>query len=245
MINQDPNNNTFTQDHSPIIPQRSKLNYNLTIYERPDLTSKQKEFIELALDKKCKIILVNGPAGTSKTWLAVLCALKLLNQKRCSDILYIRSVVESSDSKIGALPGFIEDKFNVYLQPLVDKLEELLPKNNIASLQKEQRILGIPINFLRGLNWNAKAIVVDEAQNLNIKEMITLLTRIGKFSKVYILGDHCQSDLNGKSGFLKILNLFTDEISRENGIYTFQFSEDDVVRSELVKFIVKKIKELS
>jgi phosphate starvation-inducible PhoH-like protein len=232
------------KDKSPIIPQNSKIRNELSINER-ELTDKQKEFLSLAADKESKIIFVSGPAGTSKTFLSVLASLHLLNQKRMSDIIYIRSAVESADSKIGFLPGDGHEKMAPYIQPLLDKLMELLPKNDVDYLQKEGRIDSIPIGFLRGLNWNAKCIIVDEAQNITVKEIITTITRTGEFSKVFILGDPDQTDIGAKSGFFKVMNHFDDEESRKNGIFTFKFDENDVVRSGLVKYIIKKIKKLS
>lgn len=237
-------NPNVTVDSSPKIPQRSKLKNELNIIER-ELTEKQKEFVNIALDKNTKMIFVSGPAGTSKTYISIYSALKLMNLKKVSDLLYLRSAVESSENKIGFLPGEAKEKMSPYIQPLLEKLSELLPKNNIDFLEKEERIDSIPIGFLRGLNWNAKVIVADESQNMTQKELITLITRTGEFSKVFILGDPDQSDINGKSGFLKILNLFDDEESRQNGIYVFRFTEDDVVRSGLVAYIIKKIKKLT
>jgi len=99
------------------------------------------------------------------------------------------------------------------------------------------------VGFLRGLNWNAKVIIADEAQNLTFKELFTLITRVGEFSKVFILGDPEQSDINGKSGFIKMIGHFDDEESRQNGIHVFKFTEDDIVRSGLVQFIIKKVKK--
>jgi phosphate starvation-inducible protein PhoH len=73
------------------------------------------------------------------------------------------------------------------------------------------------------------------------------MTRVGEFSKLFLIGDPTQSDLNGKSisGFKKIYDLFNDDESRKNGIYTFEFTEEDIVRSALVRFIAKKIKNLN
>jgi phosphate starvation-inducible PhoH-like protein len=190
------------------------------------------------------MVFVSGPAGSSKTYITIYSALKLLNQKKVSDLLYIRSAVESADSKIGFLPGEADEKMAPYIQPLLEKLAELLPKRDIDSLQKEDRLDSIPLGFLRGLNWNAKCIVADEAQNMTVKEITTLITRVGEFSKVFILGDPDQSDINGKSGFTKIMNAFDDDESKENGIYTFKFTEEDIVRSTLVKYIVKKLKNV-
>lgn len=229
-------------DTSPLIPQRSKLRHPLTIYQR-ELTEKQKQFLEVAMDKTTKLMFVVGPAGTSKTYLSVYVALTLIAERRVSDLIYVRSIVESSDSKMGYLPGETNEKLAPYLQPLIDKLAELLPKTDIDILKKEERVSGLPVGFLRGLNWNAKAIIADESQNMTNKELVTLLTRIGEFSRVFIIGDPEQSDINGKSGFMKMANLFDDEESRENGIHVFRFTDDDNVRSALSRFINKKIKK--
>jgi phosphate starvation-inducible protein PhoH and related proteins len=233
-----------SKDKSPLIPQRGKINYNLSILERNDITPKQKEFLDIALNKDIKMIFVSGPAGTAKTFMSVYCSLVLMDQKRISDLIYVRSTVECTDSKIGFLPGEISDKMSPYIQPLLDKLEELLPKNEINFLKKEERISGIPISFLRGLNWNAKAVILDEAQNCTSKELITFITRIGQFSKVFVIGDPGQSDINGKSGFLKMVSQFDDDESKENGIYVFRFDENDIVRSGLVKFIINKLNRI-
>ena len=78
---------------------------------------------------------------------------------------------------------------------------------------------------------------------MTFKELFTLITRTGEFSKVFILGDPEQSDINGKSGFLKMLSHFEDDESRQNGIHVFRFTEDDIVRSGLVQFIIGKIRK--
>lgn len=231
------------KDKSPIVPQNDKIKHTLAIATR-ELNEKQQKFLEIALHKDTKIMFISGPAGTSKTFMSVLASLMLLNQKRMSDILYIRSAVESADSKIGFLPGDGHEKLAPYIQPLLDKLGELLPKSDIDYLQKEARIDSIPIGFLRGLNWNAKCIIVDESQNITTRELITIITRIGEFSKVFILGDPDQSDIGQKSGFIKMISTFDDDESKQNGIFIFKFDEDDIVRSGLVKFIIKKIKKL-
>ena len=141
---------------------------------------------------------------------------------------------------MGFLPGLISDKLQPYSKPLMDKLEELLPKNEINILMKEERISSIPINYLRGLNWNAKTILLDESQNCTYKEILTFITRVGEFSKVFVIGDGEQSDINGRSGMLKMINNFEDEESRQNGIFTFKFDVEDIVRSRMVQFIIRR-----
>lgn len=205
----------------------------------------KKECQCILVDNKSHLYLTNNFIVTHNTFLSILSALKMINDKRVSDLVYIRSAVECSDNKLGFLPGEINDKMAPYIQPLMDKLIEFLPKGDIDLLIKEERVSSIPIGFLRGLNWNAKAIIADEAQNMSYKELFTLITRIGEFSKVFILGDSTQSDINGKSGFIKMISHFDDEESRQNGIHIFRFETDDIVRSGLVRFIIEKLNKVA
>lgn len=211
-------------------------------------TDKQKEFIRIALDTDTKIVFVNGPAGTAKTLLAVYCGLQLLNQKIISDIMYIRSAVESSDSRLGYLPGNADEKLKFFYIPFLDKLDELLAETRIEKLESENRISMFPVNFARGMNWNAKCIILDEAQNSTVKEITTVLTRLGENSRCFILADPMQTDLKNNSitgAFENMYELFSDEESLSRGVHTFSFSEEDIMRSELVKFLVKKLKKLN
>lgn len=233
--------NQTPKDKSPIVYQNEKIGRPITIRQRPDLTDRQKEFLKLALDNSTQIIFLSGPAGSSKSFLATLASLELMNLKKVSDLIYIRSVVESSDHKIGFLPGDASEKLSPYLEPLLEKLDEMISPSDIASLQKEKRIQGKPTGFLRGLSWNAKAIIMDEAQNSTFKELTTLITRIGMFNKLFVCGDPMQSDINGKSGFVQMCKAFDAEECRKQGIHVFYLTEEDIVRSELVKFIVKRL----
>ena len=103
-------------------------------------TDRQKQFFKLALADDTRVVFVNGPAGTSKTLLSVYCGLQLLNKKVISDMMYVRSAVESSDARLGYLPGSAEDKLKFYNLPFLDKLEELLSEQRVAKLEKEERI---------------------------------------------------------------------------------------------------------
>ena len=207
-------------------------------------TDKQKEFFRIALDYNTKIVFVNGPAGTSKTLLSVYCGLQLLNMKSISDIMYLRSAVESSESKLGFLPGSADDKLKFYNLPFLDKLDELLITTKPEKLMEENRVSMFPVNFARGMNWRGKCIILDEAQNSTLKEITTVLTRMGEGSRCFVLADPMQTDLRGDhqhGAFQKLGKIFSDEESINMGIYNFNFTEEDIMRSELVKFIVKKI----
>lgn len=225
--------------------QRPPIKTKLRIKELA-WTQKQRDFFKLALDDDTNIMFVNGPAGTSKSLLAVYCGLKLLNYKKVSDLMYLRSAVESSDAKLGFLPGAAEDKLAFYNLPFLDKLDELLTSTSPEKLEKEKRISMFPVNFARGMSWNAKFIILDEAQNCTQKEITTVMTRLGPHSKLFILADPMQTDLkNGSVGaFEKMFSTFTDQESQSRGIHTFTFDEDDIMRSELVKYVTKKLKHI-
>jgi phosphate starvation-inducible PhoH-like protein len=230
------------KDTSPRVFQREKINFNLNI-RGLDWTQKQKDFIELATNKDTRIIFLSGPAGTSKSILAVYVALQLLNQKKASELIYVRSIVESASHSLGSLPGEMGEKFKPFANVVLDKLEELLPSGDIKKLFADERIKPTPVNYLRGASYNANVVVVDEAQNFTMSELITTITRIGKFSKFYILGDPMQTDLKHKeqSGFKPMFDLFNDESSCKEGVHCVEFGKEDIMRSELLKFIVEKI----
>ncbi|MHA2254166.1 MAG: PhoH family protein [Candidatus Kariarchaeaceae archaeon] len=216
-------------------PLKRKVN----IRSKVKFTDKQEDFIELGMHKQSKMVLCSGPAGTSKTYLSIYCALQLLNMKKHDSIIYIRSAIESADGKLGFLPGEEEVKLAPYLRPLRDKLFDFLTPTDVASVQPH--IACEHVGFARGQDWQNKIIIVDEAQNLSKKEIFTLMTRTGEGSKVFILGDPLQSDIGGKSGFGTFFNLFDDMESEKEGIWAFEFDESDIVRSRLVRFVVNKL----
>jgi len=231
-----------SQDKSPVVPQRDKIEGMLDIREL-NWTDKQKEFIRLLQEKNTKILLCKGPAGTAKSLLSVYAALKALNEKKIGEIFYIRNPVESSTHNLGFLKGDLHSKLDPYLQPLMDKLHELLPKQQVERLLKEERVKGLPVGFLRGLSINASYIICDEAQNLSIHDLLLITTRMGKFSKLILIGDIRQSDIKN-SGFDKVYNLFEDKKSLEKGIITFKFGSEDIMRNDILSYIIEKFEEL-
>lgn len=228
------------KDKSQKIPQRDKLKQELSIYHRDDLTDKQKSFLGTILDKKTNIVFLKGPAGTSKTFLAVYAALMALSNKNQSDILYVRAPIEVGKS-LGHLPGTEAEKVNAYLAPLYDKVEELLPKNEAEMLLKDNRIAGTVPNYLRGQNWNARFVIVDEAQNLGSVEMKVIISRLGKYGKLIFLADESQADIKGPVEFLRYFDLFNNEESKSYGIHALSFAREDIVRSPILGYILDRI----
>ena len=231
-------------DNSPYVFQRDKINYDLKIKELP-WTEKQKAIIELITHKNTKIVFLNGPAGSSKSLLAVYCALKLLNTKRVTEIIYVRSIIESATKSLGSLPGESSDKFRPFALPLADKLEELLRDHDVKRLFLEERLKPTPVNYLRGASFNVNFVIADEMQNAVYSEIQTIMTRMGQFSKLIVCGDPAQSDLqHGKSGFLDVYNAFNNSGAAEKGIFCVELTEEDILRSDICKYIVLKFIEL-
>lgn len=205
----------------------------------------QESFLQTILRKNTQMVFCDGPAGSAKTYIGILAALKLLSDKQVDNIVYIRSIVESASRSMGALPGEVDEKFAPWSAPLIDKLEELVSPVVKKNLMQKGFIKCIPVNFTRGLTFRNSVVIVDEAQNMTKDELTTILTRFGKNSKYIVVGDSLQSDINGKSGFKRIVDVFNDDESDEKGIYSFKFTQNEVVRSEILKFIVSRLEKLT
>lgn len=235
--------NSKAPDTSPKVSQRPKIPYALNLKERNDLTEKQKNIFEIAEQKNTKCIFIDGLYGTSKSYIAVMSALKLLNAKKVDEIIFIRNPVESSTTgKIGFIPGTSEEKMAPYNAILFDKLEEMLSESDVAKLKKDNRINCHPVGFVRGRSWNCKAVIVDEASSMTWDDLFLVLTRCGEFTRIFFIGDSVnQNDIGAKSGFRKMFDLFDDEESRNFGIHCFELREySDIVRSGLLRFVMEK-----
>jgi len=205
------------------------------------LTEKQKQLLQIIFDNDSKIIFISGPAGTSKTYVAIYGALQLYNMNNERGITYVRTIAESGEKSLGALPGEMAEKINPYMMPMNEKLDELLIPGQASTVKEKEIVKGMPINYLRGASWRDEIVIADESQNFTFKELTTLMTRLGEGSKLIICGDPMQSDINGKSGFADMYSIFNDQESQARGIHTFHFGAEDILRSKILKFVIEKI----
>ena len=211
----------------------------LTMRKILPLTSNQQECYYTINDPNTNMVFIDGPAGSAKTYLTIYAALESLKNGQVEKIVYIRSVVESSSRSLGALPGELHEKFSPYTMPLIDKLKEILPHHSDTNmLLEQQHVDAIPVNFVRGLTFNKTFVIVDEAQNLDRGELTTIMTRFGRDSRYVICGDTNQCDI-GNSGFSDIYDKFNTDHSSKNDIHAFQFENEDVVRSHILKHITQ------
>lgn len=231
------------KDTSPYVFQKEKIDFDLNIKEIP-WTEKQKEIINTVLEKKSNMTLIDGIWGSGKTLMAVYACLKLLNAKKISNILYVRNIVQSGTGTLGWLGGDLQTRLSPYMVPLNQKLEQLLPANQVKKLIQEQIVEAQPVALLRGTSYDAYGIIIDEMGCMSKEDIMLTLSRVGKFSYVFGVGDSWQVDIKN-SGFKTIFDVFNDEESKEHKIYTFELQDEmDVMRSEFLKFVMKKVRAL-
>lgn len=235
--------NIQKKDTSPYVFQNEKIDFSLLIRELP-WTEKQKEIINTVLDNKANMTLIDGIWGSGKTIMATYICLKLLNMKKISNILYVRNIVQSGTGTLGWLGGDLQTRLSPYMVPFYQKLEELLPPSQVKKLMESGIVESQPVALLRGTSYNAYGIIIDEMGCMSKEDILLTLSRVGKFSYVFGIGDSWQVDIKN-SGFKDIYNVFNDEESKENKIFTFELQEEmDVVRSEFLKFVMKKVKSM-
>jgi phosphate starvation-inducible PhoH-like protein len=192
-----------------------------------------------ALEKN-DIVFAIGPAGTGKTYLAVVAALHALRTRRVERIILTRPAVEAGES-LGFLPGDMQDKVDPYLRPLYDALQDLLPYEKVRRFMELGVIEIAPLAFMRGRTLHNAFVILDEAQNTTVRQMKMLLTRLGANSRAVITGDVTQIDLKDpqSSGLVKIQDILT----KVPEIHFVYFGNEDVVRHRLVRDILRAFDE--
>jgi phosphate starvation-inducible PhoH-like protein len=201
-------------------------------------TPGQKRYIEAV--HAHDLIFCTGPAGTGKTYLAVAVAVHMLKHQQARRLVLVRPAVEAGE-KLGFLPGDMQAKVNPYLRPLFDALHDMMDYDQIRRFLVNDMIEVIPLAFMRGRTLNDSIIILDEAQNTTVSQMLMFLTRMGHGSKMIVTGDDSQLDLpeGTESGLL-------DAVQRLTGIKGLSFirlERSDIVRHRLVQSIVQAYAE--
>ncbi len=193
----------------------------------------QRHYVKLI--KKLDIVFGIGPAGTGKTYLAVVLAVMALKENAVKRIVLTRPAVEAGEN-LGFLPGDLQEKVDPYLRPLYDALHDVLGPEATAKALERGLIEIAPLAYMRGRTLDDSFIILDEAQNTTPEQMKMFLTRLGFGSKMVITGDVTQIDLpRGKSSGLMEAQRILKDIP-EIGMMTFV--ESDVVRHSLVQKII-------
>lgn len=196
-------------------------------------TAGQRRYVDAI--RNHDLVFCAGPAGSGKTYLAVAMAVNALRQEQVRKIVLVRPAVEAGE-KLGFLPGDMLAKVNPYLRPLLDALSDILDFEQVQRYLDRDVIEIIPLAFMRGRTLNNTFMILDEAQNTTVTQMMMFLTRMGNHSKIVVTGDATQTDLPDKvqSG----LNDALYRLRNVPGIATVTLSGEDIVRHPLVRRLV-------
>jgi phosphate starvation-inducible PhoH-like protein len=197
-------------------------------------TAGQRAFVE-SIDRNTLTFGI-GPAGTGKTFLAVVMAVRALRAREVSRLILSRPAVEAGE-KLGFLPGDLKEKVDPYLRPLYDALDDLLD-GTVVSRYMERGIIEVaPLAYMRGRTLSDAFVILDEAQNTTRDQLKMFLTRLGSGSKMAVNGDVTQVDLPGgaSSGLLEVPRRFAGI----GDVGIVELNETDVVRHPLVSKIIR------
>jgi len=196
-------------------------------------TPNQKEYIKSV--KENQLVVCSGPAGTGKTHIATSMAIMGLVRGEYEKVIITRPLVQAGEDT-GYLPGTIREKTAPYLRPIFDELLCYVSNSDIITMMNAGQIEICPLAYMRGRNFHHCFIVADECQNASEKQLMMLLTRIGKGSKMVLTGDNTQSDLayRNQGG----LNTCINGLENVEGVGIVKLNTQDIVREPIVEKIV-------
>lgn len=178
--------------------RKNDIKYKVT------LNDEQKEVKRLILDNQ--IVVITGRAGCGKSLVSAITALDFLNKKECEKVFVTRATVEVGQS-LGFLPGGLDEKFNPYIEALVDNLNKCQESAKTTDMVNNGKLVGCTIQFIRGKTID-DVLIVEEAQNMTKHQMLAILTRLGKTGKIIVNGDNEQKDIkddyNGLSYIIEL-----------------------------------------
>ncbi len=198
----------------------------------------QEKYILALLNEHIDIVVVGGPAGTGKTYLAMQAAIKALKAGEVDRIILTRPAVGVEDEKHGFLPGDINQKMEPWTRPLLDVLREYYTAREIAHMLEEQIVEIAPLAFCRGRNFKHSYVILDEAQNATPGQLKMIMTRIGVGSKIVITGDIEQADRkSADNGLLDLQNRLGKGVIP--GLQLCNFELKDVQRHKIIEHVLK------
>ena len=192
-------------------------------------TENQKILVNAIKGKE--IIVCSGPAGSGKTFLACAEALRLIKRNsKFKKIIIVKSVTTLKNEEIGFLKGNLREKMEPFMFSFVHNFEKIVGQSITSRLRELKTIEEMPIAYMRGINLDRSIIIIDEAQNISQDNIRTIMTRLGKDSKMIFLGDERQQDSKGGNGLTFLMKHF-DNIEE---IGCVQLTKSDVVRNPLI-----------
>ena len=196
----------------------------------------QESYTLKLLDRKKDIVFGIGPAGTGKTLIAVMAAVKAFKEGDVDKIVVTRPAV-SADEDLGFLPGTLEQKMAPWTRPIFDVLREYFNAREIEGMIEEGIIEIAPLAYMRGRTFKRSFIIADEMQNATPNQMKMLLTRLGEESKMCVTGDLAQADRLKNNGLIDFVRLLED--SNASHIDIVNFGQGDIERHNAVKEVLQ------
>ena len=201
-------------------------------------TRNQERLVMALQDSAEHIVVTVGPAGTGKTYLAMLAAVRALREGECERIVLTRPAVSVEDEQHGFLPGSLTAKMEPWTRPLMDVLREYYRAQDILDMIEEQTIEIAPLGFMRGRTFKNSWIIADEMQNATPAQCKMLMTRIGTGSRIIITGDIEQADRNhGDNGLMDLVERLRE--GGVKGIAVCELQARDVQRHEIITSVLK------
>ena len=197
-------------------------------------TLRQKKYVD-AMERH-DLTFALGPAGTGKTFLATVLAVRMLAERKVERLILTRPAVEAGE-RLGFLPGDLQQKVDPYLRPLYDALHALLGPEKTTVLLEKGVIEVAPLAYMRGRTLSEAFVILDEAQNTTPAQMRMVLTRLGERSRTVVTGDTTQVDL--PSGQLSGLVEASEVLDGVEGVAVCRLTSADVVRHPLVQRVVE------
>jgi len=200
---------------------------------------KQEEYINLLTDPNRTIVFATGPAGTGKTMLAVMAAVRAYKAGEVKKIVITRPAVGVDDEKHGFLPGDLNAKMEPWTRPIMDVIMEYYSPKDVARMLDEQAIEISPLAYMRGRTFKQSWIIADEMQNATPNQMKMLLTRLGDGSRMVVTGDTRQADRNEADNGLLNFQRLVDNYKRCQYVAGVEFSGKDIHRHPAVVEVLK------
>jgi len=227
----------YTKESKTIQFDQTKPKVNTKLVELIPKSVNQEKYILALLDETTDIVVVSGPAGTGKTYLAMQAAIKAMKSGKCERIILSRPAVGVDDEKHGFLPGDINQKMEPWTRPLLDVLREYYTTKEIAHMLVEQTVEIAPLAFCRGRNFKNSWVVLDEAQNCTPSQLKMIMTRIGHGSKIIVTGDIEQADRKSNDNGLLDLQNRLKKLDVP-GLKICTFDKKDIQRHKIIEHVL-------
>lgn len=235
---------SYEEEHEILESMSNQLN-DTKFLDRVKINIKCKTINQKKLVNEIKtkeMVICSGLPGTGKTYLSCAVALDLIkNRGEYKKIVIVKSVTTLKDEEIGYLKGSMKEKMEPFMYSFMHNFEKIIGRYNTQVLRENGLIEEMPIAYMRGINIDNSIVIIDEAQNISLDNIRTIMTRLGENSKMIFLGDENQVDMKKKGQ--SSLKFIIDKFSDFDEVGTVVLDNDDVVRNPLIKKIEQIFRE--